>query len=105
MGVRISWLTLARNSSLARFADSAASLARRSSSSARFWRVMSRFKPSIKRREPSAANTPWPRAQIHRTVPSLCRTRCSASYILRSRRAFKTPSRVAGRSSGNIISA
>ena len=33
MGVRISWLTLARNSSLARFAASAASLACRSSSS------------------------------------------------------------------------
>ena len=32
MGVRISWLTLARNSSLARFAASAASLASRSAS-------------------------------------------------------------------------
>ena len=35
MGVRISWLTLARNSSLARLAASAASLACRSASSAR----------------------------------------------------------------------
>ena len=35
MGVRISWLTLARNSSLARLAASAASLARRNSSSSR----------------------------------------------------------------------
>jgi len=51
------------------------------------------------------ANTPWPRAQIHRTEPSLCRIRCSASYILRSRRAVKTASRVTGRSSGNMMSA
>ena len=36
MGVRISWLMLARNSLLARLAASAASLARRSASSARF---------------------------------------------------------------------
>ena len=44
MGVRISWLTLARNSSLARLAASAASLAWRSSSSSRLrsemsWRI------------------------------------------------------------------
>src|SRR5438477_124627 len=31
--------------------------------------------------------------------------RCSASYILRSRRAVKTASRVAGRSSGNRMAA
>ena len=42
MGVRISWLTLARNSSLARFAASATSLARRNSVSKRFRCEMSR---------------------------------------------------------------
>ena len=41
IGVRISWLTLARNSLLARLAASAASLARRSASSACFWSSMS----------------------------------------------------------------
>ncbi|HKI35667.1 MAG TPA: hypothetical protein VKA46_27675 [Gemmataceae bacterium] len=44
MGVRMSWLTLARNSSLARLAAAAASLAWRSSSSSRlrsemFWTI------------------------------------------------------------------
>ena len=43
MGVRISWLTLARNSSLARLAASAASFACRSSSSSRLRSVMSRI--------------------------------------------------------------
>ena len=41
MGVRISWLTLARNSSLARLAASAASLACRSSASSRLRSEMS----------------------------------------------------------------
>ena len=41
MGVRISWLTLARNSSLARLAASAASLAWRNSSSSRLRSEMS----------------------------------------------------------------
>ena len=41
MGVRISWLTLARNSSLARLAASAASFACRSSSSSRLRSEMS----------------------------------------------------------------
>ena len=45
IGVRISWLMLARNSLLARLAASAASLARRSSSSARLRSVMSRMMP------------------------------------------------------------
>ena len=41
MGVRISWLMLARKSDLARFAASAPSLARRSSSETRFDSEMS----------------------------------------------------------------
>ena len=54
MGVRISWLTLARNSSLARLAASAASLARRSSSSARLRSVTSRMKAANRYCSPSA---------------------------------------------------
>ena len=42
IGVRISWLMLARNSLLARVAASAASVARRSSTSARLRSVMSK---------------------------------------------------------------
>ena len=61
IGVRISWLTLARNSLLARLAASAASLARRSASSVRFWSSMSVMVPSHLTTWPDSSRTGRPR--------------------------------------------
>ncbi len=80
IGVRISWLMLARNSDLARFAASAISLAFCRSASACLRSVMSRAtarKPSTR---PSSMMTCtfWP---IHISLPSLVRTGIS-KYVL-----------------------
>ena len=79
MGVRISWLTLARNSSLARFADSAASLARRNSSSASLPSVMSVQVPNHLKMPPSLSRIGTPRVLNQRYSPSNRRTRYSTS--------------------------
>ena len=79
MGVRISWLTLARNSSLARLAASAASLARRSSSSARFRSVTSRMKATNRYCSPSRTGAML--ISAGNSLPSRRRARTSTTRL------------------------
>ena len=83
MGVRISWLMLARNSLLVRVAASAASLASRIASSARFRAVMSREMPNVPTTRPSLSwngilvvdtQVTWPPPQV--SFSSLPTTGC-----------------------------
>ena len=78
IGVRISWLMLARNSDLARLAASAAARACSSRKSISFSCVMSIIAPLISLGRPGSPST-RDLLRIHRTVPSGSNTRKSAS--------------------------
>ena len=65
MGVRISWLRLARKLLFARLAASAASLASSDACSASLRSVTSCMAPARRNGVPSAARSAWPRARIH----------------------------------------
>ena len=73
IGVRISWLMLARKSLLAVVASSAISLARRISSSACLISVTSWATPYMKRGLPSSSRATLPMARIQATSPSIGR--------------------------------
>ncbi len=66
MGVRISWLMLARNSLLARLAASAASLALWNASAARFWSSMSVQAPNHFTTRPVWSRTGTARSRCQR---------------------------------------
>ena len=78
MGVRISWLMLARNCDLARLAASAASFARLSSSSASLRAVTLALMPAMRTATPAGSrSTTLPRAWIQHHCPESVRTRYS----------------------------
>ena len=66
MGVRISWLMLARNSLLERLAASADASACINSASTLFCSLTSVCVPTMRRGESWASNTAWPRDSTHR---------------------------------------
>ena len=74
IGVRISWLMLARKSLFARVADSAASFAWRRSDSTSFCSVMSVLLPNQSVTRPCSSLTGSIRDRCHRNTPS-CRLR------------------------------
>ena len=77
IGVRISWLMLARNSLLARLAASAASLASRMAASACFSASTSVCTPTHSRIPPPLARMGTARTSMCRYSPSWRRSRCS----------------------------
>ena len=70
IGVRISWLMVARNALFARLAASAASFAATSSASSRLYSVMSWVTPHMSEGFPSGPRTTRPAARIQTTFPS-----------------------------------
>ena len=93
-GVRISWLTLARNPLLARLAASAASLAWCSSASARLRSVISRKTATPPRRRPASSRRGVALAESQIPRESVGRRR----YISVSRDASPCMARERGRS-------
>ena len=70
IGVRISWLILARKADLDAAASSAFSFAARSACSISRRSVMSRMTPSIHFTDPSGSRTALPCSHIQRVEPS-----------------------------------
>ncbi len=79
IGVRISWLMLARKLDLVRLAVSAAALAARRSSSICLSEVMSVCTPTMRQGVPFASHSAMPRDMIQRQLPSLWRMRKTVS--------------------------
>ena len=92
-GLRSSWASMARNSSLRRSASLSASSARRRSST-------SMLTPTMRSGRPAASRTTRPLAASHRTAPSARTTRNSSSYAPPPASAASTRATSPGRSSG-----
>ena len=99
-GVRNSWLMLARKELLARLADSAASLAAESISSASLRSVMSVCDATHSRIVPSSSMTGAAFKAMWRHSPSYRRMRCSRAIGVRAATASRHAARVVSTSSG-----